>query len=150
MGYYNEKLFIWDGILECSDLKNVAWHGTVSAENARNASTVPAPRRNAFKEFCDSDAMFRVTGNAAPMDGVKDDNIFKPHRLYFTQGEGWDMDGKKHKDMEHELLLERLQWQGSPDQRDSLVFAKGRDEYGPFIAVGWMRPVSNSTTCDVM
>lgn len=140
---YNEKLFIWDGIMEVDGgTKNAVWHGTVTAETAMDATRVEAPHRNAFKEFCDSDMQFRVTGAAQPLDGVKDDNRFKPHRLNWTGGEGWDLDGRKHQDSEHELLLERLQWQGSPDQRDSLVYAKGRDEYGPFISVGWMRPVS--------
>ena len=139
---YNEKLFIFDGICEVNESKAANWHGTLTAETAMDASRVAAPHRNAFKEFCDSDKQFRVAGHAEAVDGIKDDNMFKPHRMVMTEGEGWDMDGVKHRDSEHELLLERLHWQGSPDQRDSLVYSKGRDEYGPFISVGWMRPVS--------
>ena len=130
-----------DGICEIDESKGAKWHGTVTDQTAMDASTVPAPHRNAFKEFCDSDKQFRVTGTAQPLDGIKDDDIFKPHRMTMVDGEGWDMDGHKHRDADHELLVERLQWQGSPDQRDSLVYGKGRDEYGPFISVGWMRPV---------
>ena len=136
---YNEKLFVFDGILEVDDSRNVTWHGTLTAETAMDASRVAAPHRNAFKEFCDSDKQFRINGSAMPTDGVKDDNKFKEHRVNFTSGEGWEMDGRKHLDSVSELLMERLYWQGSPDQRDSLVYAKGRDEYGPFIGVGWMR-----------
>ena len=140
---YNEKLFVFDGILEVTEAGDATWHGTLTDQTAMDARRVPAPHRNAFKEFCDSDKQFRVTGIASSQDGMKDGNPFKPHTIRFNGGEGWDLNGYKHRDMSHELLLERLQWQGSPDQRDSLVFAKGNDEFGPFIGVGWMRPVSS-------
>jgi hypothetical protein len=147
----NESLIVWDGILEAADgdspsgSYNVVWHGTlVVNEKSPDASKVEAPVRNAFKEFCDSDKEFRVTGTAQPVDGVTDGNKFKVYRMNLTEGEGWDLDGKKHGDTEHEVHTS-LQWQGSSDKRKSLVFARGSDEYGSFISSGWMRPGNRIT-----
>jgi hypothetical protein len=145
-----DTLFVWDGIIESTPKEkgvySVVWYGTVTAnEYSQDATKVPSPTRNPFKEFCDSDFKFRVTGTAKAVDGSKDENRFKPHRMSLSEGEGWEYDGLKHQDAELDILLENLQWQGSPDPRKQLVFAHGRGAFGPFISVGWMRPGNRIT-----
>lgn len=150
MGINKNTLYVWDGILEVQDgsqrgVYDVVWHGTLFAnEFSPDATKVQAPKRDAFKEFCDSDLQFRVTGQARPVDVVMDENKFKHYRIRLTDGPGWDLDGQKHHDIDHEVISS-LQWQGSSDPRKSLVFATGGDSYGKFISVGWMRPGNRVT-----
>lgn len=143
-----ESMYIWDGILEATEKRSngfdVTFYGTLTIADEADARKVKAPVRNAFKAFCDSDKEFRVTGTATPLDGKNDGNRFKPYRLNFNGGEGWELDGKKHLDKSFEIIT-IIQWKGSPDQRDSLCFASGSDEYGSFIATGWMRPGNRIT-----
>ena len=142
------SMYVWDGILEANERAgngfDVTFYGTVTVTDTADARKVQAPVRNAFKAFCDSDKEFRVTGTAVPVDGSNDGNRFKPSRLTFTGGEGWELDGKKHLDKSFEVVTS-IQWKGSPDQRDSLCFASGSDEYGTFIGTGWMRPGNRIT-----
>lgn len=142
------SMYVWDGILEATERAgsgfDVTFYGTVTVNDVADAKKVEAPVRNAFKAFCDSDKEFRVTGTAMPADGNHDGNRFKPYRLSFNGGEGWELGGKKHLDKSFEIVTS-LQWKGSPDQRDSLCFASGSDEYGVFIGTGWMRPGNRIT-----
>jgi hypothetical protein len=143
---------VWDGILTItssdSDQNCVLtcnWNGTVFMNvHAPDATKINDPPRNAFKLACSSDQEFSVIGIAKPMDGFHDGNKFKPYQISFVEGDGWDFDGVKHVDMEHQVLTS-LQWQGSPDATKSLVFAQGQDEYGKFLSVGWMRPGNRIT-----
>jgi hypothetical protein len=147
-------VLVWDGILETRNVNadssgyDVHWHGVVVAnDNVPDATQVPEPPRNAFKEFVDSDLQFRVEGTASPVDGnTKDDNKFKEYVVSLTGGEGWDYNGAKIVDAEHELHVTSLLWRGSPDQRNSIVVATGKtDGYGHFVSVGWMRPGNRVT-----
>lgn len=144
---YN-TFIVWDGIMEATEKAgggfDVVWYGTLFDKEAADSNKVVAPVRNAFKAFCDSDKEFRVTGTAVPADGISDGNKFKPHRLNFTGGEGWELDGKKHCDKSFEVVAS-LQWKGSPDPREALCYASGSDEYGSFIGTGWMRPGNRIT-----
>jgi hypothetical protein len=143
------SVMVWDGIMEVAPAADGAfdctWHGTLFVnEEEPDATKVPEPARNAFKAFCASDQEFRVTGTAKPADGAGDGNKFKPYLISFTAGEGWEYDGTKQTDAEHNVLTS-LQWQGSPDKTKSLVFAHGKDTHGPFISTGWMRPGNRIT-----
>lgn len=140
----NDTLFVWDGIMEATGSSkdpgdfDVKWHGTLFANpNSPDAKTVGEPKRGAFSEFCDSDKQFTVVGLASAVDGNKDDNKFKPYNIKIAEGEGWDMDGAKHKDEEHEIYIERLLWKGGGDKRHTLAYARGKDEFGRFISTGW-------------
>jgi hypothetical protein len=140
----NDTLFVWDGIMEATSSTkdpgdfDVKWSGTLFANpNSPDAKTVGEPKRGAFSEFCDSDKQFSVVGLASALDGTKDDNKFKPYNIKFAEGEGWDMDGAKHKDEEHQIYIERLLWKGGGDKRHTLAYACGKDEFGRFIATGW-------------
>ncbi len=149
MSIERDTLFVWDGILEVRDDDNgwfdCVWYGTVIVnENSPDPTQVEAPVRNAFKALCDSDLQYRVSGKAKPMDGVRDGNRFKSYELEFTEGDGWDYAGKKHKDTDHTVLT-ALQWQGNPDKRRSLCFGCGSDANGSFISTGWMRPGNRIT-----
>jgi hypothetical protein len=142
-------MIIFDGILEVVDVPGannleVTYYGTVTLAEHSDARKVPAPVRNAFKAFCDSDKEFRLTGTATPLDGANDGNRFKNYRIHFNGGEGWEFGGKKHLDMNFELVT-ALQWKGSPDKREALCYGTGNDEYGSFIGTGWMRPGNRIT-----
>ena len=149
------SVFVWDGILETRNVSkdgngyDVHWHGVVVAnDDAADATKVPEPPRNAFKEFVDSDLQFNVEGTATPVDAsMKDDNKFKEYVVSLTAGEGWDYDGAKVVDAEHDLHVTSLLWRGSPDQRNSIVVAKGKTDggHGHFVSVGWMRPGNRVT-----
>ena len=159
-------VLVWDGILETRNARDddgeggydVHWRGVVVANvNAPDATKVPEPPRNAFKEFVDSDLQFHVQGVAKPVDGGNpkdDDNKFKEHVVSLTSGEGWDdyegggggSSNTKVVDARHDLHVTSLLWRGSPDQRHSIVVATGRtDTRGPFVSVGWMRPGNRVT-----
>jgi len=144
-------LIVWDGIMAATDTSeigtyDIAWHGTVFANaHSVDASSVKAPARGAFSEFCESPMQFRVRGVARSADGSRDEIKFKPFRMNLKDGEGWDLNGRKLTDTEHELFVENLRWRGSPDQKDSLVFARGKDRFGSFVSVGWMRPGNRVT-----
>lgn len=144
----NNSLNVWDGILRVGESKeagvyDVSWDGTliVNAE-APDSSTVEPPQRNAFLEKVSSDNQFVVSGTVS----APDKDMFKSYTLTLTAGEGWDMDGTKNKDEEHEVLLHSLLWRGSPDKRQSLAFAKGKDAHGGvFVSTGWVRPGNRIT-----
>jgi hypothetical protein len=145
-------VLVWDGILETlgggDGGYDVKWHGVVVAnEDAADASSVPEPPRNAFKEFVDSDLQFNVSGTARPIEGnANDGNKFKPFVVSLTSGEGWDYGGNKNKDDVHDVHVTSLLWRGSPDQRDSIVVATGKSGgHGSFVSVGWMRPGNRVT-----
>lgn len=139
-------VFVWDGICESDEGGDsgyqVTWHGTVIVtEDAPLAKSVKEPVRNAFQEFVASDKSFKVTGTAHPTDGnPRDGNKFKPCLMMVTGGNGWEYNGKWHKDTMHDIHVESLNWRGSDDERMALVFASGKDPHGSFISVGWMRP----------
>ena len=152
MGVDKNSIIVWDGIMVCDEKEGeagtfkITWHGQLEAhDNATESKGVKEITRNAFQAFCDSDKEFRVIGEAKPADGAADGNKFKPYTITFGKdGEGWDLDGKKHQDEEH-VISSSLQWQGSPDKRKSLCYGKGKDEYGSFFSVGWMRPGNRIT-----
>lgn len=150
----NNTVCVWDGIVEATQTPqgnvDLEWYGCwVANANSSDASTVPEIKRNAFSEFCDSDLLFRVKGTAAPVNGSVSPNhdrfMFQPFRAQVAGGEGYDWQGTKHHDDQHEILFERLRWSGSSDKRTSLIYARGRNEYGAFVSVGWMRPGNRVT-----
>ena len=151
MGIDKNAVVVWDGIIVLGEKEEgkgdftVTWHGQLEVhENAADSKGVKEIKRNAFQAFCDSDKEFRVVGKATPVDGTEDGNRFKAYKVSFNEGEGWDLDGKKHKDETNDVLTS-LQWQGSPDKRKSLVYGVGKDEYGAFVSAGWMRPGNRIT-----
>lgn len=80
-------------------------------------------------------------------DEEGDDHFFVAK---LTEGAGWDMKDddadassnmKKYQDETHDVLIKTLKWSGNQkDQREYLIVAKGKNEFGPFISVGWMKP----------
>ena len=148
---WTSALCVWDGIVEAESAENktskipVVWKGTwVLNEDAPDASKVKEPPRNAFLRDCDSDKHFSVSGTAQLASGTDASNLFQPFQASFTKGEGYDLNGAKHTDEEHEVLFEKLRWSGG-EARKNLVYACGRNEYGNFISVGWMRPGNRLT-----
>lgn len=144
---------------------SVSWEGTwVGCENCANARKAEAPKRGVFDAFVDSDMHFLVEGTATklnPNDHDDDNNPKKgivaaanvhraPYQAMLLKGDGWDLqDGKtksKHKDTVHNVLFSNLEWSGNlRDQRNNLVFAKGKNNHGSFISAGWMRPGNRVT-----
>ncbi|KAL3929229.1 MAG: hypothetical protein SGBAC_012305 [Bacillariaceae sp.] len=132
------------------------WKGAwIPRENCADAKKAEAPKRVGGAIDVESLNHFEVNGSAKPVEVQKTDDEKKaddenpstaiPHEASFTDGTGWEMgdgaDKKTHKDEVHELLLSNVKWMGNMrDQRDNLVFAKGTNEFGPFISAGWMRP----------
>jgi len=132
------------------------WKGTwVPCEDCADAKKAPAPKRYGGASDVESTNHFEVSGSAKPIDneGSKKDEKSQdentttaiPHEATLIDGDGWDMgegdDKKKYKDEVHQVLLSNIKWMGNvKDQRDNLVFAKGTNEFGPFISAGWMKP----------
>jgi hypothetical protein len=184
---WRDTLYIWDGIVSCGipdpDTKKasttttttttpLSWEGTwVPVTNVPDATNAEVPKRNAFKEFVDSDCKFLISGTAVEDESLlsngngkkkdEDDEDDKDEEEHFfiaklTQGEGWDMKDdneenenggnaastkKKYQDDTHDVLVKTLRWSGNQlDQREYLIVAKGKNEFGPFISVGWQRP----------
>jgi hypothetical protein len=146
---WRDTLYVWDGILREDEEKKdddgkvaVTWTGTwVASDDCADAKDAEAPKRNAFKELVDSDMQFSVSGTAKPVD----DENSKAFIASMTEGEGYDLgDGdekKKEKDDEHEIYMANLRWTGDmADQSNNLLFAKGKNQHGPFVSIGWMRP----------
>lgn len=163
-GKWQDTLYIWDGIVTVNDKAaaandekteiSVSWEGTwVPVDDCPDATLAAAPKRNAFAEYVDSDFLFSVSGKATMMKGDEDgEDENQPEMLYIAQlvgGDGWDMDSddddktkkKKYQDDEHDVLVKNLRWSGNMfDQTNNLIVSKGRNEFGPFVSVGWMRP----------
>merc|ERR1712238_414463 len=161
----------------------LSWEGTwVPIKNCPDATKADVPKRNAFKEFIDSDFKFTVSGIAIPTvlatwatpttgkgegEGTKKGKNEEEEEGHFfvtklTKGEGWDMKvdnddddddsnhnekkgrmmkKKKYQDETHDVLVKKLRWSGNDcDQSEYLIVAKGMNEFGPFISVGWQRP----------
>eukprot|EP00980_Cylindrotheca_fusiformis_P007226 scaffold1525_cov142-Cylindrotheca_fusiformis.AAC.26 len=150
---WRDTVFVWDGILEVNDEESkdavaMKWEGAwVACENCPDARKAEAPRRVGAARDVESVNHFAVTGTAKQTSMTTDlaDSTAVPHEGSLAMGEGWDMvegdEKKKHKDASHEVLLSNVRWMGNMrDQRDNLVFAKGKNEFGSFISVGWMRP----------
>lgn len=146
------------------------WEGLwVPVTNVPDATKAEAPKRNAFKKDIDAECTFVVAGTAtatslaAPAaaaegkDVVDDDYEKEGYDDHFfvaklTEGAGWDMKDddnassssskmKKYQDETHDVLIKTLKWSGNQkDQREYLIVAKGKNEFGPFISVGWMKP----------
>jgi hypothetical protein len=183
---WRDTLYIWDGIVSCGipdpDAKKtsttttpLSWEGTwVPVTNVPDAANAEVPKRNAFKEFVDSDCKFLISGTAAENKSLlsngnekmkdqdeenEDDDKDEDGHFFIaklTQGEGWDMKDdeenenggnaestktKKYQDETHDVLVKTLRWSGNQhDQTEFLIVAKGKNEFGPFISVGWQRP----------
>jgi hypothetical protein len=149
---WQDTLYIWDGIVTVDDktadgakkLKDVSvsWEGTwVPVEDCPDASKADAPKRNAFAEYVDSDFLFSVSGKASLQEDAEE-QLFVAK---LAEGDGWDMEesGKKekHQDKEHDVMVKNLRWSGNMfDQTENLIVAKGNNEFGTFLSVGWMRP----------
>mmetsp|Transcript_30599 Transcript_30599/g.72180 ORF Transcript_30599/g.72180 Transcript_30599/m.72180 type:complete len:267 (-) Transcript_30599:318-1118(-) len=139
------------------------WEGLwVPVLGVPDATKAEAPKRNAFKRDIDADCNFSVGGTATPRfskDGdakEKDKEKDKDEDHFFfvklTEGTGWEMkdddngDADKskkatHQDQVHDVLIKTIRWSGNQqDERESLVVAKGHNNFGPFCSVGWMRP----------
>lgn len=76
-------------------------------------------------------------------DNNNDDDVFYVAKL--TEGEGWEMEegGEKSRyhDTTHDVWVKSLKWSGNQkDETESLVVAKGTNDFGPFVSVGWIRP----------
>jgi len=149
------------------------WEGFwVGSEDCADARLAPIPQRHGAAKDIDSPNAFSVKGVAKPVvksvgggdsdtdktekkeedDNDKllhnkdDDEYYTPHTASFVGGSGWEMDSKSHKDESHDVYLSNLKWRGSMfDERAHLVFGKGRNEFGPFVSVGWMRPGNRVT-----
>jgi hypothetical protein len=165
---WKDTLYIWDGIVtmgtpevgkEHDSPVPLQWEGSwVPVMGVPDAADAEAPKRNAFKKDIEADCKFLVTGTAAQLgangeqegdDEIKDDTENDDDDRFFvaklTKGEGWEMrDGTKksrHPDTVHDVWIKSLKWTGNQrDQRESLVVAKGKNEFGPFVSVGWIRP----------
>mmetsp|Transcript_14722 Transcript_14722/g.23809 ORF Transcript_14722/g.23809 Transcript_14722/m.23809 type:complete len:269 (+) Transcript_14722:145-951(+) len=156
---WQDTLYIWDGIvtIDMSKVKTddaegadddksipVQWEGTWVPVEASDATKAPAPKRNAFAEYVDSDMKFTVSGTANPLDEEGDDQWLVAK---LTEGDGWDMDDgsggemKKYKDETHDVMVKSLKWSGNMfDQTENLIVAKGTNEFGHFVSAGWIRP----------
>ncbi len=154
MTNWRNTLYIWDGIVTVGvpggdDGKKdsqvpVVWEGSwVPVENVPDAAKAEAPKRHAFKKDIDADCDFQVTGTASQWETKDSEERFFLAKL--TKGEGWEMqDGdskKRYHDAAHDVLIKNLKWSGNKkDETESLVVAKGENEFGPFVSAGWMRP----------
>jgi hypothetical protein len=149
-----DTLYVWDGIVEVNDEDgenkkeiSLKWEGTwVPCENCADAKKAEAPKRVGTARDVESANHFAVNGSAKPMESMTEEgSTAKPHEGSLTLGQGWDMaegdEIKKYKDSVHQVLLSNIRWMGNVrDQRDNLVFAKGKNDFGHFISTGWMRP----------
>ena len=150
---WRDTLYIWDGIFmvgaqasgETEDSPTpVLWEGSwVPVENVPDASRAEAPKRHAFKKDIDADCKFQVKGTASPLnEKEKEDSFFV---AMLIDGDGWEMqdgEGKNwYKDTTHDVLIKSLKWSGNKkDETESLIVAKGENDFGPFVSAGWMRP----------
>lgn len=154
---WRDTLYIWDGIVTVgvpadSEKKDspvpVLWEGSwVPVKNVPDAANADAPKRHAFKKDIDSDYEFQVTGTAALLEtnGEEEEGLGRFFVVKLTKGEGWEMeDGDKKKryhDKTHNVWIKNLKWSGNKkDETESLVVAKGENDFGPFVSAGWMRP----------
>lgn len=165
---WRDTLYVWDGIIvevgwdlvEENQSKNkkespLSWKGTwVPCENCADPKKAEAPKRFGGQLEVESANHFEVSGTAQKAavaaeektDADTDNTSTAiPHEASLVGGDGWDMgegdEKKKYKDEIHDVLLSNIKWMGNMrDQRDNLVFAKGTNEFGPFISAGWMRP----------
>lgn len=150
---WRDTLYIWDGIFmvgaPASEEKEdwqipVLWEGSwVPVENVPDASNAEAPKRHAFKKDIDADCKFQVKGTASPLKSEKGIDHFFAAML--TDGDGWQMqDGEQkkwYKDTTHDVLIKSLKWSGNKkDETESLIVAKGENNFGPFVSAGWIRP----------
>ena len=164
---WKDTLYIWDGIVtvgmpDDNETKDapvpIEWGGFwVPVTNVPDAADAEAPKRHAFKKDIEADCTFLVRGTAARVhamgekDGKSeeeamtdndDDNLFVAQ---LTNGDGWEMqDGEqksRYHDATHDVWIKSLKWTGNQnDQSESLVVAKGTNDFGPFVSVGWIRP----------
>lgn len=163
-GSWRDTLYIWDGIIvevgwdlvkedkeEKKDEIPLEWKGTwVPCEDCPDAKKAEAPKRYGGQLEVESANHFQVSGTAKALpkpEETDDENptTAVPHEASLVGGDGWDMgegdEKKKYTDEVHDLLFANIKWMGNMrDQRDNLVFAKGENEFGPFISAGWMRP----------
>ena len=162
-GDWKDTLYVWDGIVtkedcrEKSDTDPIAlvWEGSwVPILNVPDAIHANEPKRAASKRDLDGDCKFSVQGNAILVHDKEsrrgsngDEVLVKPdYDRHFvaslTEGDGWEMeDGETkqyYKDTTHEIWMQSLGWSGNP--KDSLVVARGDNDFGPFVSVGWARP----------
>jgi len=154
---WKETLFIWDGIFSVKkpskegDPSDIKWSGTWVGVDEADAIKIDAPRRGAFDASVESDMTFEVEGTVASTGNDKDDGGAGPFIANITGGSGWDLqdDGaeskSKHSDTVHDVHLQQLRWLGSPDKTANLIFARGNNNFAPFISVGWMRPGNRIT-----
>lgn len=157
---WKDTLYIWDGIVtagvpeeEKSDFP-IQWEGNwVPVTDAPDAHKAEVPKRSGARRDIDDDGnKFDVKGTATPSKGKDNGGEDSFYDSYFvaelTEGSGWEMkdendDSKKnsHKDETHEVFVKNIRWSGNQkDERDSLVVAKGKNSFGSFCSVGWVRP----------
>jgi hypothetical protein len=157
---WQDTLYIWDGIVTVDDKTAtgekkesdiaVSWEGTwVPVDDCPDATNAPAPKRNAFAEYVDSDFLFSVSGTASiEKNEPSPEQQEHQHRFFVSKladGDGWDMEesgkNQKYQDKVHDVLVKTLRWSGNMfDQTENLIVAKGQNEFGSFISAGWMRP----------
>jgi hypothetical protein len=158
---WQDSLYIWDGLVAVDDKTaagdkkesdiSLSWEGTwVPVENCPDAANAPAPKRNAFAEYVDSDFLFSVSGMASvEKDESPTEDQEQQQQQFFVAklagGDGWDMEEsgkkKKYQDKEHDVMVKTLRWSGNMfDQTENLIVAKGQNEFGFFVSAGWMRP----------
>lgn len=167
-GNWKDSLYIWDGIVAVGIPEEnqtqdspvpLQWEGQwVPVTGVPDAANAEAPKRHAFKKDIDSDCKFLVRGSASRFDSngegdsksekekgaaSNDDEGFYVVRL--TEGDGWEMEEgdekSRYHDKIHDVWVKTLKWSGNQkDQTKSLVVAKGTNDFGPFVSVGWIRP----------
>lgn len=150
MSVTKETVVVWDGIMVANPSMgssgnfNVTWEGTAFVNlTAPDPASVQEPVRRGTEYSCPSALTFSVRGIARPADGNGNGDLFKKYIIEFNGS--WDLDAStKVKDSKHHVMSS-LQWRGSPDKSDSLCFAQGQDEFGPFISTGYMKPGNRIT-----
>lgn len=136
------------------------WKGTWVGCDYKDATKVPTPKRGAFDEYVSSENAFEVGGTVTKGMADTDDakrkdqkknniiggDISSLYRITMIDGPGYDLgegdDKKKHKDDRNDMYLfsPTLRWNGNlRDQVENMVLAVGENEFGNFIAVGWLR-----------
>jgi len=162
-------LYIWDGIVtvgiaEGKQIQDTPlpfqWEGSwVPVTGVPDAADAAAPKRQAFKKDIDADCKFLVKGSATRLhtngeddqdkgktnEGAADDDDKGFYVAKLTEGDGWEMEDGEEKsryhDATHDVWVKSLKWSGNQkDQTESLVVAKGANDFGPFVSVGWIRP----------
>ena len=148
-GTWRDTLFIWCGELAeetaaksdgstSKGRRYVTWKGTwIGCEDCGDARTAPTPT-----SFAKSSMTFQVSGWLEEHPSKNDDKASSVWKVNLTDGPGWDLDDgsgtvSKYTDTEHVVYMEHCPLQVSQEHNDTLIVAKGTNEFGPFISAGY-------------